>query len=84
MTLNRRIKGIGTSIRFDDFQQEVLGIWESSQGESQGQPPVPYEGKENAQYHTTRKRNNTMHIDEKTMRQALLKGERVTEKMEDV
>lgn len=68
---NHRINGTGTSIRFDDFQQEVLGIWESSQGESQGQPPVPYEGTENAQYHKPRIRYNTMHIDEKTIKQAL-------------
>jgi len=49
-----------------------------------GQAPVQYEGKENAQYHKHRIRYNTMHIDENTIKQALLKGERVTGKMEEV
>ena len=47
-------------------------------------PVVPYEGKGNAQYHKYRRRYSTMHIDEKTIRQALQTGERVMGKREDV
>ena len=49
-----------------------------------GYAPIQYEGKDNAQCHKSRRRYNTMHIDEKTIKQALLKGERVTGKKEDV
>ena len=48
------------------------------------QVPVPNKGKENAQCHKTRIRYSTMHIDEKTIKQDLLKGEWVTRKMEGV